>query len=86
MGRSYPLLLVRQSSDRVLAEEGTAPVAVHRSFDMVVVDRIGLEEVDSPAEEDSLPVVKGSPDRSRVAGGLGCSLVGRTDRMDLTWL
>lgn len=75
--RSCPLGLVGQSSDRILAGEGIERVVVRRSFGMVVVDRTALVLVDSPAEE-------GSPDSDLVAGSLGCSLVGRIDRMDLT--
>ena len=78
--RNCPLLQAHRNSDRILAEEDIAQVVDHHSFDKVVADRIGPEEVGSPAEEDTLPVGADSLDRSRVAG----SPVGRTDHTDLT--
>ena len=72
-GRNYPLLQEDQSSDRSLAEEGIGQVAVRRSFDMAVVDRIDPGGVDSPAEGDRLLAEEGSLGRSRAADTLaGC--------------
>jgi hypothetical protein len=79
--RSYLLVPGRRSFDHTLAEGGTGQLVDRH---MVVADRIGLGEVDSPVEEDNLPAEEGNLDRSQVADGLGCSPVGRTDRMDLT--
>lgn len=80
MVRSCPLSQAHRNSDRILAEEDIAQEVDHHSFDKVVVDRTGPEEVGSPAEEDTLPVEADNLDRSRVAG----SPVGRIDRTDLT--
>lgn len=47
---------------------------------LVAADRIGLEELDNLAEEDSLLAEVDNPDRSSVAGTLGCNPLGRVDR------
>lgn len=65
VGRSYPLWRGGRSSGRNLAEADIEQVAGLRSFDMVVVGRIGLGEVGSLAEEDN-------PDHSPVVDSLGC--------------
>ena len=78
--RSCQPLPAGRSSGHNLAGEGTEQLAGRHSSDMAVAGRIGLEELGSPAEVDSHLVEEGSPGRSRVAGSLGCSLVGRIDR------
>jgi hypothetical protein len=71
--RSYPLLQEARSSDHNLVEGGIGQVAVRHNFGMAAVDRIGPEEVDSPAEGDKLLAEEDNLDLGRVADILaGC--------------